>query len=262
MDTSGHNEKYQASTVVKALDILKLLGQKDMSASEICLALDMNKTTAHRLLLTLQGENFIERDEATKKYRIGLKIVELSSSRLADVELITEARPFLLELVKTIRLPVHLGIYSAGNAVYVDKIDILPKIRMYSQIGKTIPVHCSALGKSLLLKHSHEQIADILNRYGMPAFTPNTITDPNTYLREIKEGQEKGYTTDNGEHEENVCCIAAPIYNFSGHIVAAISVSGFNREETDATLLLPYLLSATQKISSRLGSNNGANNLF
>lgn len=254
MKNSGnHEEKYQATTVVKALDILKTIGAREMSASEICQALSMNKTTAHRLLQTLQNEHFIERDELTKQYRIGLQLVELCSSRLSDVEVVTESRPYLLELVKTIQHTVHLGVYSSGNAVYVDKIDILPRIRMYSQIGKAIPVYCSALGKSLLFSHTDEEILAILRQYGMHAFTQNTITEPDAYLDQIHTARLNGYSVDLGEHEEDVCCLAAPIYNYRGKIIAAISASGYRPEDMPQDGALTALLETSRKISRRLG---------
>lgn len=249
------NEKYQASTVVKALEILKILGTRTMTASEICQVLSMNKTTAHRLLQTLQGENFIERNEETKKYRIGMKMVELCSLRLSDVEVVTEARPFLLDLVQAIQQPVHLGIYSAGNAIYVDKIDILPKINMYSQIGKTIPVHCSALGKSLLLNRTNEEITEILTQYGMQAYTPKTITEPAAYLAQIEKARKTGFTVDDNEHEENMFCLAAPLYNYRGDIIAAISSSGPQHEVLWRQDTIDRIKETARKISRRLGWN-------
>ena len=206
----NHEDQYQSSTVVKALDILKAIGAREMNASEICQELSLNKTTAHRLLLTLQNENFIERNEATRKYRIGLSVLELCCSRLSDIELVTETRPFLIDLANAIQKPTHLGIYSSGNVVYVDKIEVLPKITMYSQIGKSIPIHCSSLGKALLLNHTDNEILNILGQYGMQAYTQHTITDPSVYLKQIAQGRRNGYTIDFCEHEDGMCCIASP----------------------------------------------------
>lgn len=255
----NNEEQYQVSTVVKALDILKTIGTHEMNASEICQKLSLNKTTVHRLLLTLQNEKFIERDESTKKYRIGLKMLELCCSRLSDIELLTEARPYLIDLANTIQKPTHLGIYSAGNVIYVDKIEVLPKIRMYSQIGKSIPVHCSSLGKALLLNHTDNEILSILEQYGMHSYTPNTITDPSVYLKQITQGRMDGYTVDLGEHEETVCCIAAPLYDYRGKIIAAISSSFYAQDEPLNELNLNKAAScicqAAEKISQQLGWN-------
>lgn len=260
----NHEEKYQSSTVVKALDILKAISTHEMNASEICQTLSLNKTTAHRLLLTLQNENFIERDESTKKYKVGLKLLELCSSRLSDIELLTEARPYLIDLANMIQKPTHLGIYSSGNAVYIDKIEVLPKIRMYSQIGKSIPVHCSSLGKALLLNCTDNEILSILKQYGMQSFTQNTITDPSVYLKQIAQGRKNGYTLDLGEHEETVCCIAAPLYDYRGKIVAAIS-SSYNQNELYDELHLDkaasYMRQSAEKISERLGWNKSVRDI-
>lgn len=255
----NYEDQYQSSTVVKALDILKAIGTHEMNASEICQELSLNKTTAHRLLLTLQNENFIERDEATRKYRIGLSVLELCCSRLSDIELLTETRPLLIDLANTIQKPAHLGIYSSGNVIYVDKIEVLPKIAMYSQIGKSIPVHCSSLGKALLLNHTDNEILCILEQYGMHAYTQRTITDPSIYLKQIAQGRKNGYTTDLCEHEEGMCCIASPIYDYRGEIIAAISSSCYSLDELQDSDFLnksaSYMRQYAEKISQRLGWN-------
>ncbi len=260
-----HEDQYQSSTVVKALDILKAIGTHKMNASEICQELSLNKTTVHRLLLTLQNENFIERDEATRKYRIGLSVLELCCSRLSDIELLTETRPFLIDLANTIQKPTHLGIYSSGNVVYVDKIEVLPKITMYSQIGKSIPVHCSSLGKALLLNHTDNEILSILDQYGMHAYTQRTITDPSIYLKQIGQGRKNGYTIDFGEHEDNMCCIASPIYDYRGEIIAAISSSCYSPDELLDEIYLnrmaSYMRQSAEKISQRLGWNKNVRSM-
>ena len=262
----NHEDQYQSSTVVKALDILKAIGAREMNASEICQELSLNKTTAHRLLLTLQNENFIERNEATRKYRIGLSVLELCCSRLSDIELVTETRPFLIDLANAIQKPTHLGIYSSGNVVYVDKIEVLPKITMYSQIGKSIPIHCSSLGKALLLNHTDNEMLSMLVQYGVQAYTQHTITDPSVYLKQIAQGRRNGYTIDFCEHEDGMCCIASPIYDYRGEIIAAISSSCYSPEELQNTDFLSkaasYMRQYAEKISGRLGWNKNVRSSY
>lgn len=159
-------DQYLSSTVLKAVDILNLIAYAGSTPSEISATLKLNKTTVHRLLCTLEYAGFIEQIPNTHEYRIGIKLVGICSTRVNDIEIITEAKPYLTELVRQINQPVHLGIYNAGKAVYVDKIDVINTIRIYSAIGKAIPVHCSALGKALLLDRSDEEILQILHAMG------------------------------------------------------------------------------------------------
>lgn len=247
------NEKYNVSTVSKALKIFELLSEKETTASEISRMLDLNKSTAHRLLYTLQEAGFIEKDEETRKYRIGIKMVEICSLRINDIEIKTEARPFLQDLVKSISQPVHLGIYSGGKAVFIDKIDVYSTIRIYSQIGKTIPVYCSAIGKALILERPDEEIREIAKKCGMKKITPNTITEVEELVCEIHNSRERGYTVDRGEHEENVYCLAVPIYDYRKKIIAAISVAVQKNKLENAETLVKELKKTAKNISKSLG---------
>lgn len=250
-------DQYLSSTVLKAVDILNLIAYAGSTPSEISATLKLNKTTVHRLLCTLEYAGFIEQIPNTHEYRIGIKLVGICSTRVNDIEIITEAKPYLTELVRQINQPVHLGIYNAGKAVYVDKIDVINTIRIYSAIGKAIPVHCSALGKALLLDRSDEEILQILQRYGMPAFTDETITDPQTLLAQIREARMRGYTEDNGEHEKAVYCIAAPIYDYRNVITAAISTAALRDAKERNAYIAPLLMKTAENISIRLGKPSG-----
>ena len=255
MDTQKDKSQnqYLSTTVLKSVEILNMLGTRNMSAAEIGSALCINKSTVHRLLATLEYARYIERVGDTRAYRIGIKLVELCSVRLNDIEIKTEAKPFLRELVDGIRQPVHLGIYSMGNAVYIDKIDVASSMRLYSAIGKTIPVHCSAISKALIMNQSDEEIRAILDKYGMPGFTPFTLSTPDALLAQIHEARAKGYTLDNGEHEENVLCLAVPVYDYRNDIIAAISTAAFKQNVVNQADLIRMLKETAKKISSRLG---------
>lgn len=250
-----NDDQYLATTVLKAIDILNLIAQQQVTATEISHELKINKTTVHRLLYTLEHAGYIEQLPQTHTYRIGIKLVGICSARVNDIEIITEAKPHLLKLVHEINQPVHLGVYQAGNAVYIDKIDVINTVRIYSAIGKTIPVHCSAIGKALLLDWSDEEIIETLNRVGMPSFTNETITEPEIIVKQIHTARKCGYTVDNGEHENNVCCIASPIYDYRNKIVAAISTAAPVKASRDIEQIVPSLISTAKVISMAIGTS-------
>lgn len=249
----GVEEQYLSTTVLKAVNVLNLIAQKPILASEISTALSINKTTVHRLLTTLEYVGFIEQNPDSHQYRIGIKLVGICSSRVNDIEIITEAKPYLLELVQQINQPVHLGVYNAGKAVFVDKIDIINTMRIYSAIGKSIPIHCSAIGKALLMDWTDDQILSALNRFGMKSFTARTITDPKEIVKQIHRARECGYTEDRGEHEDNVYCFAAPIYDYRNKIVAAISTASGCETGENPSRIVPFLIEAANRISMALG---------
>lgn len=252
---SLHENQYLVGTVQKAINILDLLANQELPAARIAAELKLNKSTIHRLLYTLENAGYIEKEPGSANYRIGLKIVELSTARLNDIEIKTEAKPYLLALVEQIRQPVHLGIYSDGNAVFIDKIDIASTMRIYSAIGKTIPIYCSAIGKALILDRSDEEILEILKRIGMKTFTPSTITDPAELIQQIHEARKTGFTVDMGEHEADVYCLAVPIFDYRGEIIAAISTAMYQTDQAHQAQLVELLKSTSNNISRRLGWN-------
>lgn len=245
--------QYLSTTVLKAVSILNIIAQKPMLASEISVALNINKTTVHRLLTTLEHVGFIEQSSESHQYRIGIKLVGICSSRVNDIEIITEAKPHLLALVQQINQPVHLGVYNAGMAIFVDKIDIINTMRIYSAIGRSIPIHCSAIGKALLMDWTDADILSALERFGMKSYTSKTITDPEEIVRQIHVARECGYTEDKGEHEDKVFCFAAPVYDYRNKIVAAISTAAGCEAGDDPNRIVPFLIQAANHISVALG---------
>lgn len=138
-------------TADRALLILEMLAKEGLTATDIQNRLELNKSTVHRLMMTLLSRGFVERNEQTGIYQIGLKLVEISSIRLNHVELKTEALPYLHQLANKVGQSVQLAIYDEGEAVFIEKVEKYMSMHMYCQIGKRIPLYCSAVGKSLLL---------------------------------------------------------------------------------------------------------------
>lgn len=249
--------KSTLQTVERAFNILEILSEEanGLTATEIEKKLGLNKSTVHRLLMTLLSKGFIEKRENTNAYIIGLKMVELSSIRLNSIELKTEAVPYLRELAYKLNQPVQLAIYRDGDAVFIEKIEPINSIRVYSQIGKRIPVYCCSVGKAMLMKWSNDQIGQLLQDAKWVPYTSTTLQDADSVMREVEEARIKGYAIDNEEHEEGIFCIAAPIYDYRGDIIAAISTAGTNREfltNEDATIIREVKETAAN-ISYRMG---------
>lgn len=213
-------------TVDRALQLLEIVAEhpEGVVAKELEESLELNKVTVHRLLATLENRGFIER--IGNGYTMGIKVVELSSMKLNNVELKTEATPYLRKLVRELGLPVQMAILEGQEAVFIDKVESLTSLRMYSQIGKRIPVYSSGVGKALLLRKTDEEILNLLSKVEFIQFTSKTLTSAEAVLEEIKRARITGYTVDNEEHEEGIICVAAPIYDYRGEIIAAISAGG------------------------------------
>ena len=141
-------------TVDRALQLLEIVAEhpEGVAAKELEECLELNKVTVHRLLATLENRGFIER--TGNGYTMGIKVVELSSMKLNNVELKTEATPYLRKLVGKLGLSVQMAILEGEEAIFIDKVESLTSFRMYSQIGKRIPLYSSGVGKALLLQES------------------------------------------------------------------------------------------------------------
>ena len=215
-------------TLDRTLDIIELLAvePEGIGVSEIGLRLGLHKSTVHRLLNALAVRGYIEKEAKFGMYKLGLKFIEISSHFLNKLELKTEALSYLRKLSETVGQTVHLAILSGSEAIYIEKIDSLSSIRMYSQIGRRIPVHCSAIGKVLLSGLKNDELKKITDEIEYKGFTPFTIKTSEDLINEVKKVKKAGYATDNEEHEEGIRCIAAPIYDYTGRVIASVSTSG------------------------------------
>lgn len=248
-------------SIDRAFEILETLAvEKDgLGVTEIGNRIGLHKSTVHRLITSMAERGYIEKNRDTGMYRLGLKFVELCSLYLNNVELKTEAQPYLRNLSRQLGQPVHLATLLDGEAVYIDKIENFNSIRMYSAIGKRIPVHCTAVGKVLISEQDSDEIIKFLEGKELTANTENTITDLGQLLKEIAEVKKMGWARDDEEHEVGIRCIAAPIYDYRKRIIAAISTSG------DKNIVSPhrdkeivqYVLNAASSISKRMGYTGG-----
>ena len=244
----------------RAFDILELLADErdGLGVTDIAARTGLNKSTAHRILSALGARGYVERS-GRGIYRNGLKLVDLASVHLNRVELKTEARPYLRELTARMNLTTHLAILDGTDAVYIDKVAVESSLRLYSQIGRRIPVHCSALGKSLLSGLSERELAALVSGYRFEVFTPTTPADAGVLLRQVAAVRERGYAVDDAEHEPGVRCIAAPIRDYRGKVVAAVSLTGPAEVVCPAreTEIADWVVRTARDISRRMGSRQG-----
>lgn len=245
----------------RAFDILEILSiEKDgLGVTEIANRLGLHKSTVHRILSAMLKRGYIQKINPKGVYKLGLKLVEISSVYLNNVELKTEAMPYLRELTSKLGQTAHLAILDGGDAVYIDKVDVVNNIRLYSQIGRRIPIHCSGLGKCLIAGLPDVEIQELLSNYKFARFTSNTITTKEELLRQVGKVRKTGWAIDDEEHDEGIRCIAASVFDYRDKIIAAISVSGSSssisreRDEEVGSLVLETAL----KISERMGYKGG-----
>ena len=251
------NPNYPIKVLDKTFSILDILLQhgSSMHMTEISEKLGLYPSTIHRILDTLKYWGYVEQDPKTQKYRLGLKLLELGMAKLHQMDLVKEATPYLKELVKLCNETVHLGVLEEEDVLYLAKEESSQTIRMISYVGKRAPLHCTALGKVLLAYLPEGERKKILDKIELPRLTENTITDKIELEKELNKVKEQGFTLDIGENEKDVRCIAAPIIDYQGKVIAAISIScpAFRINENIQNNFKKALIETSKKVSKRLG---------
>jgi IclR family transcriptional regulator, KDG regulon repressor len=202
--------------------------------SEIVDATGVPKATVHRLLRELVGLTALAYDDSTRRYRGGLLLAELGASVMQNYDVRRVVRPHLEALQEATCSVATLGIRNGEQGVYVDKIEPAGfVIRLHSEIGKSFPLHCTAMGK-VLLAHSDAATINKVTRRKLKKYTSNTITDGKRLREELEAVARQGYAVDNEEITRGLVCVAAPVYGVDGNIEAAVSctVSSFDVDDS------------------------------
>ena len=257
------NEKSQhgVQAIERGCRILDLLGGEKplLSIGDISRALSLPKPTVHRILSTLCRMGYAAQDDNSKNYRLGFRLVELGQSVLDRINIRRESRPFLHELADGVQETAHLAILDSADILYLDKVERISHpvaLRMASKIGMRNYAHSCALGKLLLAFLPQGERGEILAQKGLPKRTNNTIVDVKDLTQHLQTIKFQGYAVDNEENEEGIRCVAAPIRNYKGEVIAGISISGpavrITEERIDRQLKSQVIKTAA-KISKKLG---------
>lgn len=211
----------------RAFDILELLGleQNGYTLVQISERLALPKSTVHRLLGVLIQRGFVRKAQETGRYRLGPGFIGLCSNYLNNLELKTESTPFMDELSVTTGNVVFLAIRQDDKMVYVDSKEQINSLRKYAIIGQRKPLYCTSLGKSLLIGLSDGEIRILLANETFERRGPNTHSNIESLLQDIRECRRRGWSLDDQEAEPAINCVAAPIRDYRGQVIAAVSTS-------------------------------------
>lgn len=215
-------------SIERAFCLLELLGQADnyVSISDLAERSGLSLGTTHRLLDTLVMLQYAERDPVSRKYTLGLRVLHLQGAVIGHTNLSIQAMPVMKALMHRVNETVHLAVLNDGEIVYIDRIEGLQTQGMYTRIGKRARAHCTALGKVMLAHLPEAEWRQIAATRGLDAVTRNTITSITALDEELRRIRTRGYAVDNEEVELGVRCLAVPLRDFTGRVVAALSISG------------------------------------
>jgi IclR family KDG regulon transcriptional repressor len=212
----------EIQSLARGLKILELLEQSGdgLGTTELADLLGVDKASASRLVATLVKYGYAEKDMRTRRFHLGSQVVTLSRSVLARLPIREAARPFLRQLMERTGECAHLAVASRGGALYIDQVESPATLRVNAAVGTLNPLHCTALGKTLLAFGGLD-IPDHLE-----SFTPNTLTDLSSLRQNLDRVRLLGYAVDDEEFDIGVRCIAVPVFDFRGKLAGSIGISG------------------------------------
>lgn len=250
-------EENAVQSVDRAMDLLEALAfaREPMRLTDLAAQLGLHKSTAHRLAATLERRGYVEQDPQTGRYRMGLRLVEVGGCALGSLSVAKVGRPVLERLARQLGETGNIAVLQGHEVLYVDKVETDQNLmRMSVQIGKRSPVYCTAVGK-VMLAFNQELLPGILQHVKLRRLTARTITTTEALQDELRSVAERGYAIDDEEHELGLRCVAAPVRDYMGRVVAAVSISGaamrLNQERVSQ--IIPALRKVSEEISARMG---------
>ncbi|MFI0366225.1 IclR family transcriptional regulator [Actinomadura sp. 1N219] len=238
----------------RALAILGELGEGPRTLDELAAKVGVHKTTVLRLLRTMESGRFVHRD-SDHRFHLGSRLFALAGAALEQRGIRDVAAPHLARLNEETGQTIHLGVYEGGNVIYLDKYDSRHSIRMYSRVGLSMPLHATAIAKVLLADLPEPRRRRVAEEIEYTPFTEHTLTGPAPLLDELSRVADQGYALDDAEHETFIRCVAAPVRDATGRVIAAVSISVpevvLSRDEVLA--LLPALLDTVHAVSTACG---------
>lgn len=214
------------SSVRNAARLLKvfLSREESLGVSELARRLDLGKSTVHRLLTTLATEGLIEQDPASGGYRLGLVVFELGEAVRVHLDLHAAAGPVLASLRDETRESSQIGVLDGHDVVYVDRLESSQSLRLFTETGRRVPVHCTSSGKVLLAHLPEAELRAVLERAALTPLTPHTLTEPAALLADLVKVRRRGWAEAVDEREVGLASVAAPVRDATGTVVAAISI--------------------------------------
>ncbi|MFD5470480.1 IclR family transcriptional regulator [Streptomyces sp. NPDC127105] len=215
--------------VTRALDILELFldGDGTLSAPDIVRGLGLPRTTVHELVTTLAARQYIVPVTGQPgRYRLGVRPYQLGSRYAEQLDLAAEGQSVARSVAETCDETVHVAILEDTDVIYIAKVDSTHAVRMVSAAGRRLPAHCTSVGKMLLASLPEAELgARIPDDAELVAMTPHSITDPATLRQTLGEVRRRGVAVESRESNPDVSCVAAPVRDRTGQVVAALSIS-------------------------------------
>jgi IclR family transcriptional regulator, pca regulon regulatory protein len=257
MKQDNSESPYFIEALARGLEVMALFSRERprLSLSEVVEIAGLNKATAYRILWTLESAGFLVRDEASKRYQPGIKMLSLGFTAISSLDIRQAARPHLEALSQNLNLTASLAVLDDLWVIYVDRIRNRAIVGVLLGIGDRIPANCSSMGKVMLAYLPPEELLLRLEKGQLSPCTAMSIQSRDAMLKQIEEARERGYAFNDSELHVGLRAVAAPIFNAQGKVVAAVNVSGEQHEISSERLhneLPGLIVEAARKISETI----------
>ncbi|MEN3540914.1 IclR family transcriptional regulator [Microbispora sp. ZYX-F-249] len=253
--SNGPGDGSAVQSVDRALTILKLLARDgELGVSEMAAVLGVHRSTAFRLVATLESHDLVEQDSDRGRYRLGVGLVRLAGATSARLDLVRESRVVTPALARTVGETVNVAVLSGREALYVDQVAGPSALQLHNWVGQRIPLHATSNGK-VLLAYAPAALCDEVVAAGLPGLATRTVTDPGLLRAELAEVRRRGYAAAVDELEDGLSAVAAPVRGADGSVVASLSASGptFRMPEKAIPAVAEQVMTAADEVSARMG---------
>jgi IclR family transcriptional regulator, KDG regulon repressor len=252
---------YIIQSVSHSLDVLEQFSgdAEELGVTELSKRLKLHKNNVFRLLATLESRGYIEQNRTTENYRLGIRCLQLGQSYVQHMGLLRQARPIIAELVRVARETAYLAVLRRGAVVPVEVIEADRPVRIVSQLGEALPLHCTAAGKAYLAFEPEDDVRALLPD-GLARFTDRTVVERQALAQQLRTVMATGYAVDVGEHLEDIRAVAAPVRDYARTVVGALTVAAPASRLTPERIekeVAPLVLKAGRELSGRLGFDSG-----
>jgi DNA-binding IclR family transcriptional regulator len=248
------------NSIMRAVQIIDIIKQEESASyTRILKQCPIPRSTLAKILATLEAAELVRREPEHGRYELGVKLIEWGGYARSNLEIRDISRPIMKELQEAFICTVHLSVEAHGEVLPIDSVESKTwhwyRFRYPVALGIPAPMHATGDGKAILAFLEPERIAQIVREKGLERFTPTTITDSASLDAELEEIRRVGFAISDGEHDELIRSVAAPIFSHEGHVVAAVSVIGLASSITPKLIprISKRVVEATAEISRLLG---------
>ena len=257
------SDLYRIHVIDRAAQILDCFGfdHQELSVSEIGAKTNLHRSTAHRILMALEYNDLIQQNPENGKYRLGIKLFRLGHQAVSHLNLREICRPFLTRIMNETKETVHLAVLDEDQVLYLDKVEGPHALRMPSRVGRRIPTYCTSLGKAMLSFLDDQEVKNIFRNQVLRPYTANTVKTLSHLLTDLRMIRKRGYSVDNEEIEIGLRCVGAPIKDYTGAMVGAISVAAPSARLSSQKIhsVGKLVVTTAEEISEKLGYEKSIN---